>query len=459
MKLRFPFFALCALIAAGQALPARAQGLLNAPPAKADPEQQLAKIESVPQLLALGDKFDAAGDWRRYGAVMERVLQLRPYAENVKFELAAAHAMQDDLTGAYDILLKLKDSGLAFKPWEDERFAKAQGTRAWDYIVDSFKSNGQPFGTGKTAFELPKDDPLIEGLAYDPARKEFLAGSSRDGSVLRVDPSGKTRAFIASNDENKLWGVSDLAVDAGHDLLWLVSSATPMLKEVKPDDLGSAGLFKFQLSSGKFLGRYLLEGRHTLTGIALSPAGEVYVAEADARTVYKLREDKLQLALGNPKLTSIRGMAVSGDGKILYLADYELGLFGIDIATGAPFALSGPATFSQFGIDGIYWYQGCIVAVQNGIPPKRVMRLRLSDDGRHITQTQPLDANKPEFVMPTRGTIADDHLYFIANNQRGQYDRYGIARDASKLRRVTVYASDVRFAWDGKEGEVKPLGK
>ena len=436
------------------AAPARAQAIGNAPPPPpTDTELQLAKVESVPQLLAIGRKYDEQGDWRRYGYVMERVMKLRPQAFNIKYELAAARAMQGDLAGTYDLLLKLKDEGLSLAPQDDERFAKARGTKAWDYIVDAYKANAKAFGPGKLAFELPKDDLLIESLAWDPTRKQFLAGTTRTAQVLKVDMSGKTSEFIKGNAENGLWSVLDIAVDAERNLLWIASAAVPHLKNAKSEDLGRSGLFKFELSSGKPLGKYLLPGQHALTGVALSPNGDVYVAEADARAVYKLRDEKLELALANAKLTSIRGMTVSGDGSRLYMVDYEQGIIGIDLSKGQPFGLTSKVPLTLFGIEGLYWYDGQLVAIQNGTVPKRVMRFRLSEDGRTIVKVQPLDANKPELELPTRGAIANDKLYFIANTQRDQYDRYGIPRDAAKLKAPKVYQSDLRLGWDDK-----PLG-
>ena len=454
MNFRIPALLLSAALASGGV--ANAQALKHPPPPPpTDTQQQLAKIESVPQLLSIAKKYDAQGDWRRYGYVMERVMKLRPQAFNIKYELAAARAMQEDMRGAYDLLLKLKDQGLALKPWEDERFEKVSKTKAWDYIVDSFKANTQAFGPGKVAFELPKDDLLIESIAYDPKRKQFLVGTTRTAQVLKVDASGKTSDFIKGDAENGLWSVLDLAVDAERNLLWVVSSALPHLKNAKTDDLGRAGLFKFDLQSGKELAKYVLTGNHVLTSLALSPNGDVYVAEADARAVYKLRDEKLEMAFANPNLTSIRGMAISPDGTHLYMVDYEQGIFGIDLSKGQAFELTSQIGLTLFGIEGLYWYEGRLVAIQNGTVPRRIMRFKLSDDGRKIVSVQPLDANKPELELPTRGAIANDKLYSIANTQRDQYDRYGIPRDASKLKAPKVYESDLRLGWDAETKDMR----
>src|SRR5690606_25265435 len=85
--------------------------------------------------------------------------------------------------------------------------------------------------------------------------------------------------------------------------------------------------------------------------------------------------------------------------------------------------------------------------------PKRVTRLHLSDDGRAVVRAMPLDAGKPEFELPTYGTVAGDQFYFVANSQKNAYDSFGSPKDASKLEPVKVYRSNLRFAWD--EGGVE----
>jgi hypothetical protein len=80
--------------------------------------------------------------------------------------------------------------------------------------------------------------------------------------------------------------------------------------------------------------------------------------------------------------------------------------------------------------------------------PRRVTRLNLSEDGHSVLRAMPLDAGKPEFDLPTYGTVAGDALYFVANSQKNQYDSYGSPKDAAKLEAVKVYRSDLRFAWE-----------
>ncbi|HET9034230.1 MAG TPA: hypothetical protein VFN25_15165, partial [Dokdonella sp.] len=100
------------------------------------------------------------------------------------------------------------------------------------------------------------------------------------------------------------------------------------------------------------------------------------------------------------------------------------------------------------GIDGLYWYDGTLVAIENGMWPQRVIRLTLGKDGKSITKMMPLDVANPAFDVPTTGTIAGDGLYYIANSQKGLYGKYGDLKDDAALQPVRIFRSNLRFAWD-----------
>jgi hypothetical protein len=98
----------------------------------------------------------------------------------------------------------------------------------------------------------------------------------------------------------------------------------------------------------------------------------------------------------------------------------------------------------------MYWYDGTLAVIEDGMVPKRVMRLKLSADGRAVENTIPLDAAQPEFAELGAGTVAGDKLYFFANREDALYDERGVLTDADKLAPVRVFASNLRFAWGQK---------
>ena len=430
-------------------LPAFGAGDADAP--LIDPAQ-IARIDSLPQLYQLADGFKKAGDDKHVTMVLARITQLLPGDGTLRLQLAVRYAEAGDKTNTYETLMTMQKQGFGYDIANDPRFDKVHGTEAWKYIVESLKSNLKPFGEGKVAFTLPGGDHLYEALAFDPKRGMFLVGSVRDGTVQLADKDGTLGDFIKTVGGTGPWSVYALAVDPKRDLLYVATTASVYFKGFDAADFGKAGVFTYQLSSGKLLRKAELDpdGRpRTLSSIAVGPDGTVFAADGIRNEIYRLDGDALKLEMSNPKLTSIRGLAVSGDGKTLYFADYSLGLLGIDLVHNRGFALGfDPKALVLGGIDGLYWYDGTLVAIENGMSPQRVIRLHLDKDGRTISKLMPLDVANPAFALPTTGTIAGDSLYFIANSQRNAYDTYGVPKDSTKLQPVKVFRSNLRFAWD-----------
>ena len=424
------------------------------PPTAADPaardaalRKEIASVEDPARLLPLARGFAARGDHAAALAAWERLVELRPHLGDYRLQLAVAHARLARRSQAYTTLLDLQGSGYAYDLRGDQRFEKVADTEVWEHILRGFEANRQPFGEGKAAFTLPADDLLVESLAWDPARKTLLAGSARKGAVYRVDRKGRLKPLVKADDENGMWAVMDIAVDAGRDLLWVASTAIPHFEDYDPEqDLGRAGVFKFELSSGKFLDRYLspvvLGQSFFISGLAVGSKGEVYAADGVNNAVYVVRGDEFKRLFHAPRLTGIRGMAVDGEGGTLYFADNELGIFGFDLATARPFDLRVPPKLALAGIEGLVWWDGALLAVQGHMQPRRIMRLELSEDGRSVSAAAPVEANKAELSAPTAATLGDGRLYLVANSQKGNYDRFGLLRDRGKLEGTLVWSVD-----------------
>ena len=447
---RFPTLLLSlALFAAPALAQDAAPAAPAAPPLPADIAEQIARSNAVPPLLALGQRFNAEGNWPLYQATMKRISELRPHAGNIRLELAAAYAMLDDKTAGYDTLLQLRDQGWGFDLAADPRMENLHGTEVWTFIADGLKANLEAQGRGRKALELPAGDLLVEALAWDPKRKQLLAGSVRSGEVSLVGDDGALEALVKPDAANGLWGVFELAADPARDRLYVASAAIPHVRHAKGEDYGRAGVWTFELSTGKYLSRAVRErdGRnHLITGLAVSPDGSVYAADNQTRQVFKLEGDTLRTVVDNPRLTSVRGLAISGDGRKLYFSDIELGLFGIDLSTGRPFDVKVARNVSLFGIESLYWHAGNLVAVQNGMRPNRIARLVLTPDGTGVTAAQPIDVAQGAWGQPTRGTLAGEKLYVIANSQKGGYSGLGVPKDASKLERIRIWESPLSAA-------------
>lgn len=417
-------------------------------------ENDINEITSSVVLNRMIAGYERLNDQKRLGWTLARMSALHPDSGDLRMKLALNYAAQGDKSKTYDLLLKMKEQGYGVDLKDDPRFEKVTGTEAWDYVVQNLQMNLQPFGEGKVAFELAKGDTLFESITWDPKRQKFLVGSVRDGQIRIADKNGKLSQFITPADGSGLWSVYSMALDPARDLLYVASSSSLYFKGFRKEDFNKTGLFKFKLSSGKLLSKILMptdEGTHTLSSITVGKDGKVFVADGLRNEIYTVEGDSLKLVVANPKLTSIRGMAVSDDGNTLYFADYALGIFGADLKAGSGFPLAHDTTKLVLGgIEGLYWYDGTLVAIENGMSPHRVIRLTLSKDGKSVTKMMPIDVANPAFGIPTYGTVVGNDLYFIANSQRNLYGQYGDLRDKDALEAVRIFRSNLRFAWNEK---------
>lgn len=432
---------------------ATAQMLPNAPPPPpTDTELALAQIDDVAEVLRRADEWKGKDDVRRYTYAMERALQLRPYSPTFMYRLAEAYAKQGQKTKAYNLLLRVQKQGLALNPDPDKDFDPVRSTEVWKYIIDALKINATPFGEGKAALTLKGAPELVESVAFDGKRKRFLVGSVRTGEILAVGMDGKSSAFAAPKDTPALRSVFALAVDEARGFLWVGTAGAPQYVAHRPAEFGSAALLKFDLASGKLLEAYPLqrgEKPRMFGAITVAANGTVYATDAIANVVYQARGGKLVPLFDVPGSTSLRGVAVSPDEKFLYFVDYELGLRVADLGKSEIRELTKDEQ-NFGGIDGLYWFDGQLLAVQNGSIPTRVIRVKLGKDRTSVDAVQPLEANKDALVMPTFGTLAGEDFYFIANSQRDVYGADGKPLPGTFPEDRVLYKLSARFSWEAQ---------
>jgi DNA-binding beta-propeller fold protein YncE len=429
--------------------------------AEALTEEQINQSHDIGSLTKLAQLYASRNDDQRLAWVLHRVSELTPNSGDLKLQLALVYSKMGDKAHAYDTLMHMQVQGFGYDISKDPRFVPIQGTKVWDYLVANLDQNAKQFGEGKVAFELPKDDNLMTALAWDPKRKAFLIGSGRDGSIHLADEKGKLTNFIAAGANKDLWGVDALGVDSTHNKLYVTTSAAPRFSGFNADNADKAAVLEFELSTGKFLHKYTTQnegGKNTFNAIAVSKDGQVYVADGAHKAVFKIDAGALKPIVHNPKLSNITALALTDDGRTLFLADYANGIYGFDLAKGAAFE---PKYNSEQlvlgGIVGMHWYEGNLVIVEDGMMPKRVMRLKLSDDNTAILGAMGLDVANDAFATLGDGAIAGDNLYFVANRQDDLYDSHGVLTDASNVEPLAIFKTNVRFAWN-QAGVMKSSG-
>ena len=148
--------------------------------------------------------------------------------------------------------------------------------------------------------------------------------------------------------------------------------------------------------------------------------------------------DGIELFLAANTVPQANGIAISTDDKVLFVAGW-LGVARVDIASRRIKTVSKPRQISDAGLDGMYFYKGSLVGIQNpDLHPGRVMRYYLNSAMDQIERAEVLESYNPLFEVPTTGALVDSSLYFIANTQVDRLTARGAMPPPGQLHDIVV---------------------
>ena len=434
-------------LAAGLAIGLSLSAVAQETPAET-PAAQPSPASAAASVPALRQQLNAAYRAKDYAAMVEAgeaLHRLRPWNASYMAYLVVAYSLTENRQKGYEMMLQMQQQGLSydFNVTDDTQFLR--GTQAYDYINDLMIRAGEPAGEAQVEFALPEALVLPTAIDWDPTRESFLVANARQGAVFRVTKAGETENLLAADDENGLWSLFGMEVDAKNDRLWITTAASPNFVGHREEDEGRSALVEVRLSDMEILARYPVpaDGRpHRLGDLALGSDGTVFAVDTILPIVYRLNREsgRLQAYVASADSVSFRGMTASDDGKMLYVADYELGIVALDLEGQRAVRVTGPETLNFGGIEGIEFWNDHLVVIQNGNPPQRILRLALADDRVTVAGVSPLAVAQPFFNSPNYGTVVDGRLVFFA-------DSHWVAGD-QELEPVNIASTDVAKAPD-----------
>lgn len=187
-----------------------------------------------------------------------------------------------------------------------------------------------------------------------------------------------------------------------------------------------------------------LAGVQSVNDLALAPDGAIYVTDSLGGALFRLRPEagSFERVTTAGQMTYPNGVAISADGQAAYVAQ-GITLRRVDLDTGLQEVVAQPRDLALFSLDGLYRYGSDLIAVQHGGSSGRVLRLRLSPDGRTISSFEEVVARYPVFDMPTTAAIIGDRLYLIANSQLRRLGDDGRIENPETLQPVQILETDL----------------
>lgn len=336
-------------------------------------------------------------------------------------------------TGQTDQSLSLLDllgrRGLTYAIEQNNGFSPLINHKKFKGYVSIFNKNRTIIDKSGVSFVVNDSLLIPEGIAYNNLSRTFYVASLAKNKVINCSGNGNCTDF-ALGMESGFWMGLGMKVSADQKSLWLCSAS-----ERDTSD-GYAGVFQFELPSGKLLQKFTVDnknGPHLFNDIDFTSKGDVYFTDSRAGKVWHIvpgRDSLTEFAAG---YVYPNGIAVDEANGVLFVADFT-GLNMIHLASGKQTKISDGNNTYLNGIDGLYFYKNSLVAIQDsGNQDDRIVRFYYDVKNAKVTKAETLQSFRKDMITPTTGTIIDGELHYIANAQLRSLNPDGSLTDPEKL--------------------------
>lgn len=261
--------------------------------------------------------------------------------------------------------------------------------------------------------ELGYEKDLIpEGIALSTDGKKIYLSSILKNKIIEFNTeTGLARDFISPGQYGYKSGVGLTVKDT---VLFALGSS---LK----DGSWSSILLALDLRNGDLLHRFMINDTtsHLMNDLAIDAENGIYISDTMRHLVYKLDypQGEITVFLESDQIYYPNGIALSDDGKRLFVDSYASGLRIVDLQTKQ---ILNPPDTTLVGFDGLKYHNGDLYAIRNAGDDDGkhgLLKLDLNTDQDRIEGMQPLLMAHEKMDVPTTFAIYGDMAYILANSQ------------------------------------------
>jgi hypothetical protein len=375
-----------------------------------------------------GAPADADGVQAKIADVEKRLPQIPDRGAALYF-LAAAKQHLGETLEALKLLKECLALHEGFDPAGSAGLKILKGDKEFDDLVAGVHRDFPVEAHARGAFVSEEKDLIPEGLAYDAQRNVFYLSSLLRRKIVKISAEGRFSEFVPAGRE-RLLPILGIRVDPNDGTIWADSW---------DDAVDRSELLHFD-GSGYLLGRFAPRdtAKHGFNDLVVMKNGMVFLTDSVSNQV--LRFDPKAHAFNTlavyRELSGPNGIAVSDDEQQMFVAD-DFGVVKVELRDGQSAEVDAGGHNTLAGIDGLYWYKGSLIGVQNGIGSPRIAAFRLSADRSRVTKATALENRSAYMDQPTTGAIRGDSFYFIVNSQGGNLNGDHVL-DVTTLARVRI---------------------
>ena len=367
---------------------------------------------------------------------IEEGLRERPDDGTLQYYMAMFQAQAGHPDKSLEWLKRVAARRMGFHPTAAADSIRLWNDPAFQQVLTEIAANEPKVLGAREAFRLPDARFVPEGIAYDPKGKRHFIGSVAQRRILERTRAGKFVDFSGTADGSQVR--PGIARRRG---------ARASLCRVDQWILETSGR-----SSGERALR--LRPEEPRAQVALLGPGSGQSQRRRRRREWRRggdrfgRGERLPARRGERRSAVHRsaarsflpnGVVFAPDDKRIYVAA-ATGVASVDLASGALERLSQPDDIATGAIDGLYFYDGDLIGVQNVICPGRVVRLDLDADGKQLQGLTVLQAYHPVLDEPTTGAIVGKTLHVIGNSSVARIQPDGALREAETMQPAVILA-------------------
>lgn len=313
----------------------------------------------------------------------------------------------------------------------DTAISRLRSIASVQHAVRALEGATHDLPAGHVIATLLDSTVFAEGMDAAARTGALYVASIRHGTVYEVAADGRVRDLALARHPH-VGAMLGVRVSPDGRSLFVTTAALPAYAGYSAADSTLSALLQIRIRDGALEQRWDMTADgspHVFGDLAVAPDGTVYVSDSYAPLLLRVRPGAGAFdSITHGLFRSLQGIAVVPHSNTLIVADYSHGLLRVNVDTKSVHRISDVPGTTSLGIDGIAWYAGSIVGVQNGVSPARVVRYHLNSDQSRIVRVVVVD-QQPELAdEPTIGAMLGDGFVYVANSQWEKFDNAGRRR-------------------------------
>lgn len=363
-----------------------------------------------------------------------------PQNAGINYVLAVLYAKAGDATSSVRQL-----EALVRKNWtlgvDLHDFKKIQSNPQYRAIAARLRARQSKVKQGSIAATLNEQGIFPEGIAWDQSRSKFYIGNAPGRDIVAVQENGRTQGLRVSS-QSRMLAPLGMRVEPDGKILWVATAAFDLMGGFTEQMKGRSALVAIDLQSSRVIGHFengdannpslfndvqpLGDGRRAI--VSDSKRGTLYIASLGKNAMARMFPEN--------SFESPNGLTYDPVGDRLFVAD-SLGISVVDVESNRHRRMKAPKGEYFGGVDGLSWWKGSLVGIQNAVGSTRIWSVAVSGDT--LSKPKVLSSGDPRLGSVTTLATNSKGAWLIADPQFRNYGSNGKVKPKAQQPKLQLF--------------------